>query len=282
VAGPAGKIAEWKPKKVLRVIKVLKTSAEPAHVVTELVEAFIKALGNPQGQHSLVCELVGTRLAAWLGLPTFEMALLDVPAKVIQFADGTYAIPGPAVATKFENGDVWSGRQDDLKDLVNPQTIPGLVVFDTWTRNNDRFCRAGGDVRENLRNVFLSSEEAPRGKFRLLAIDHTACFRCEEGEITSKVGGICRVKDPRIFGLFPAFVEYCTKEAIEQFLQKLSKLDEGYVKKVVAEVPQEWQLSSDRRQDLTNFICDRARYLLDTLVQLLTPLCGWNTKSSIQ
>jgi len=275
---------EWKPSIVKEVLEALATSSQPVRVETDAGGAYIKALGNPEGPHSLVCEWVGTRLAGWLGLPTLEMSRIDLrPQPQIRFANGSYAIPGPAIATKFVEGDVWSGLEEDLKVIVNPEAIAGLVVFDTWTRNNDRFCRPpGGAVRENLRNVFLSEEGVPEGRFKLLAIDHTACFRCEEGEISAKVANIGRVRDPRIFGLFDGFTGYCTKEAIEQFLGRLAKLKEDCVKKVIAEVPREWQLSEDRRRDLTNFICGRAYYLVEKLVELLTPQCGWNAKSGIK
>jgi len=48
---------------------------------------------------------VGTQLAAWLGLPTFEFAIIQVlPENEIPFQKGDQAQPGPAFITRLEPG----------------------------------------------------------------------------------------------------------------------------------------------------------------------------------
>jgi len=89
-------------------------------------------MGNPEGPHVLACELVGTLLAEWLGLPTLDSAIIWVePDDEIEFAGGGRATPGPAFITKFERGTAWGGDVRTLHDILNPGNIPWLVVLDT-------------------------------------------------------------------------------------------------------------------------------------------------------
>ena len=128
-----------------------------------------------------------TQLAQWFGLPTFDIAIIEVcEADEIPFVDQKgkrigQAQPGPAFISRGEAGEPWSGNESQLKRLVNPKDISRLVVFDTWTRNCDRHWwpdgAAMGRARINLNNVFLS-EEAPPGQFILKALEHTHCFTC--------------------------------------------------------------------------------------------------------
>ena len=98
-------------------------------------------MGNPQGPHQLACEYVGTQLAAWFGLPTFDYALMAVDATVdeIPLKDGSFAESGPAFVTRAAAGHPWGGSAEELDALVNPEAVTHLVVFDTWTLNCDRY-----------------------------------------------------------------------------------------------------------------------------------------------
>ena len=68
----------WQPQTILRFIQSIPTSTNVVRVDTDAGEGFLKALCNPEGPHVLACELVGTLLAEWLGLPTLEHALVWV------------------------------------------------------------------------------------------------------------------------------------------------------------------------------------------------------------
>jgi hypothetical protein len=259
----------WSPTEIRRVIKVLHTSTRPALVVTDAGRAFVKALGNPEGPHSLVCELLGTRLARWLGLATFDLALLpydgDPP---IAFPDGTRASPGHALAIRWQDGRDWDGSAEDLAFVENRRDVAGLVVLDTWTLNRDRYFAGRGTTRCNVKNVFLSEEGAKRGKYRLMAIDHTACFRGST-EITRRVAHIDRVQDPDVYGLFDAFRAYLRAGSVRPFADKLRQLSHGDVRSFVREIPREWDLEDDLRSALTDFIVRRADFLADQIVAMV-------------
>ena len=43
---------------------------------TDAGKGYLKALGGPEGPHTLACEWVATQLARWFGLSTFDFAIL--------------------------------------------------------------------------------------------------------------------------------------------------------------------------------------------------------------
>jgi hypothetical protein len=150
----------WQPSRILRVVEALPTGSNVVRVETDRGEGFLKALGNRAGPHVLACELVGTQLARWLKLPTLDFALVNVSDDLaFQFANGNLALPGPAFITRAEDGFSWAGDPRELDQLHNPQDLGRLVVFDTWTRNCDRYMpREGRPPRINRDNVFLARE----------------------------------------------------------------------------------------------------------------------------
>ncbi len=63
--------------------------------------AYLKAIGNPDGPHALVKDLLGTHLAAMLGLPTFDYAVIEVTdLDELPFFRGGNAEPEPAFVTR--------------------------------------------------------------------------------------------------------------------------------------------------------------------------------------
>ena len=65
----------WHPESFERHVRVVDSSTGPAEIITDAGPAFIKAMGNKEGPYVLACEWVGTKLAAWFGLPTFDMTV---------------------------------------------------------------------------------------------------------------------------------------------------------------------------------------------------------------
>ena len=69
--------------------------------MTDVGKAYCKALGNRQGPHALACEWVGSQLAKWLGLPTFDFAIMELDdQEEIPLPRGGPAPPGPAVTRR--------------------------------------------------------------------------------------------------------------------------------------------------------------------------------------
>ena len=252
---------EWRPTRIERVVKVYATSTGAARVVTDAGDAVVKLPGNPSGPHALVCELVGTRLAAWMGLPTFDLALMRYTGwPEVMFKGGDRAQAGTAIALRYVAGTPWGADEEGLARVENPEAMAGLVVLDTLTLNRSRYFR-GEPMRENPSDVFLCREGAAAGRFRLLATDHADGLREKGGELKARILRIERLRDTSVHGLFPAFAPYVTEASVAPFLRRVGELTPEVAQAFVQEVPADWEVSQVIRGAITGLLVDRARML---------------------
>ena len=269
----------WQPGTVRKFVKGFPTSARTALVETDIGLGFLKGMGGPEGLHTLAAEVIATQLAEWLGLPTFDCAIItldDVDEIPFLDKDGNQtgkALPGPAFIAKQERGGTWSGGKRDLLKLINPEDVSVLVVFDTWVLNCDRFLSKPkgelGKPRINRDNVFLS-EEAPEGQFLLKAMDHTHCFSCGR-TWTKGLSQLDRIREERIFGLFPEFRSFLQREAVVRAADKLRSIDRATVVRMVEFLPKEWEVSRGASDALIDLILGRATFVADTIVTRIWP-----------
>jgi hypothetical protein len=268
------KLQPYQPTTIKRFIKAFPTSACTALVETDAGQGYLKALGGPEGPHTLACEWVATHLAKWFGLSTFDFAIVSVSeVDEIPFHKGGQAKVGPAFITRAESGEPWSGAEQQLEKLINPQDISRLVVFDTWTLNCDRYSLPAegkvGKPRVNRNNVFLS-EEAPEGHLLLKAIDHTHCFTCGR-ELSRGLRNIDKIKDPRVFGLFPEFRKFLVQSPVEQAITDLRRVDRTLVVRIMQGIPKEWEVEAEALDALADLVAERAAYVADTIKAQLWP-----------
>ena len=148
----------------MRIARSADTSTGATEVTTDAGRAYIKPMGNRQGPHVLATDWVGTHLAKWFGLSTFEIAILTLEDDdVYDLPREAKAKPGPAFAAKAMAGDPWGKSGLQLDVLVNPEDITRMVVFDTWTLNCDRHYHDQTVRKPNYDNVYLSSEGVEPG-----------------------------------------------------------------------------------------------------------------------
>jgi len=117
----AGKLAEsaikvWQPLKVLRRIPtVIPSSTSPYHIVTDAGNAFLKMPNNPQGPAAIVSEFIGTQLAAWFGLSTFEYCMMQVCEADLNVDRQDQTDLVMAFVTHEDDGDTWKGSAKELQ-----------------------------------------------------------------------------------------------------------------------------------------------------------------------
>jgi len=275
----------WEPTRLREVAGSADTSTGATEVTTDAGRAYIKPLGNRQGPHVLATDWVGTHLAKWFGLSTFDVAILTLgsddvfplPAKV--HADGRItkysAQPGPAFAAKALPGDPWgkSGLQLDL--LVNPEDITRLVVFDTWTMNCDRHHHDLTVRKPNYDNVYLSSEGVEPGKRRLIAMDHGLCFIRSGEDLTAKLDNIDKVQDSHVYGLFPGFHEKLREPIIMDCTSRLREMDAATAEAMIETVPKEWEVSPEARRAWAELIYRRAGFVADNIRGWIDLVAPW-------
>jgi hypothetical protein len=270
----------WRPTTIRRFIRGFPSSARTALVETDAGQGYLKAMGGPDGPHTLAAELIGTQLAHWFELPTLDWAIIDVDEiDEIPFVDKDgnrtgSAASGPAFITRAEEGNTWSGGDRELNRLANPQDLGRLVVFDTWVLNCDRHCPPKEDSfdqpRINRNNVFLSAEGAPEGQFILKAIDHTHCFTCGR-EWTKRLSQIDRIKEPRVFGLFPAFRTFLDRRAIIEVAANLRTVKKAEVNQMIRRIPDQWKVGEELRQAIVDLVVQRAEFVAQTIDTRIWP-----------
>jgi hypothetical protein len=131
----------------------------------------VKFVNNPQGARILANELLGTRLAARMGLPTAAGALVEVRGDLIENTDDLVIQHGRG-RTRCRAGLQFGSRypgspaetvvydflpEEQLREVMNLADFRGMLVFDKWTCNtNGRqaiFFRARGESAYQARMI---------------------------------------------------------------------------------------------------------------------------------
>ena len=246
-----------------------RSSTGVARIRTDAGPAYLKAIGNAEGPHALVREWVGTAVARWFGLTTFDFAQITLePNLEIPLGKGKEAEPGPAFVTRAERGGSWSGKGDDLKHLVNPEDVTGLVIADTWLLNEDRYPPPGSAREPNRDNVFLSMDGLSGRDVRLVAMDFSDCMK-PPSTLTPRIADIGNTKREGLFGLFPEFQGLLQRPAYERGLARLGEAREPDMAPIAQQLPSEWDVTDALRDTILRFLVQRAAFLVDHLPEVL-------------
>jgi len=195
----------------------------------------VKFQNNPQGVRILANELLGTRLAARMGLPTAGATVVEVREELIENTDELEIqlgrgrarckaglqfgsrYPGPPAETV-----VYDFLPDEhLRASPNVSDFCGMLVFDKWT------CNTNG--RQAV--FFRSDTQAP---YRLQMIDQGFCFNAGEWNFP----------DAPLRGLYVRHHVYESVRGIESFEPWLSRVEnkiaETELEEAASEIPPEW------------------------------------------
>lgn len=194
----------------------------------------VKFQNNPQHVRILANELLGTRLAARLGLPTPQVAVVEVKQELIELttelavhigADRTPCRPGFQFGSRYPGNPAELPVHDflpdeQLREVENLFDFAGMLAFDKWT------CNTNG-----RQTIFLV--EPGRSRYQAMMIDQGFCFNA--GEWT--------FPDAPLRGLYVRQRVYDGvrgMEAFEPWLARLERIDEGVLDGIAKEIPAEW------------------------------------------
>lgn len=266
----------WQPARLLGVAGSADTSTGATEVTTDAGRAYLKPLGNRQGPHVLATDWVGTHLAKWFGLCTFDIAILTLdPDDTFPLPRGYFAEPGPAFAARAISGVPWGRSGLQLDVLENPEDITRLVVFDTWTLNCDRHHYDLNVRKPNYDNVYLSSDGVEPGRRRLIAMDHGLCFIRSGEDLTPKLANIGKVQDDHLYGLFPEFRDRLREDIIINCVTRLREMDAATAEAMIDTVPKEWQVSPEARKAWSELIYRRAGFVADNIRGWIEGVVPW-------
>ena len=249
-----------RPTKVLREVERFVSSTRVVLVETDAGLGYVKGMRNPHGAKALVSELVAAELGAWFGLSVPPFAIIENCDIEIRMKDWPYLMQPPLFFSKSVDGFPRDGSDAIISKIRNPGDISRLVVFDTWVRNTDRYSRGKMNNSENLLLVMNGNKE----KYDLTPIDHTHCFF---EEVLPDGLNEESVMDQSVYGDFPEFTPYLTRTAVGAALDRLSRLDRGFVNEIVYSIPPEWGLNASAARTLADFICRRAAFMVETMAE---------------
>lgn len=195
----------------------------------------VKFQNNPQHRRVLVNELLATRLAALLGLPTTTGAVIDVSEELIRLTDDL-RIEMPRQRIPCQAGLQFGSRylgdprrqavfdflpDERLSQVVNLHDFAGMLVFDKWTCNTD--------WRQAL---FFRRGEGQ--SYATVMIDHGFCFNCGEWNFP----------DAPLRGVYDRRAVYAEIRILKDFDPWLSRLESEFNLELLFEagngIPPEW------------------------------------------
>lgn len=194
----------------------------------------VKFQNNPQHTRVLVNELLGTRLAARLGLPVPAAAVVEVRKELIELTTElvmqvgmgrTPCTPGFQFGSRYPGDPARVTVHDFLPDeqlaaVENLADFLGALVLDKWS------CNTNG-----RQAIFLAD---PVGvPYRAQFLDQGFCFNAGEWSFP----------DAPLRGLYVRQRVYESVRGVESFetwLARLERLDEDVMDAIASEIPPEW------------------------------------------
>src|SRR5467141_1041657 len=201
----------------------------------------VKFQNNPQHRRILVNELLGTRLAARLGLPTVPVEIGDVSEELIRLTP-ELAVELPRARIPCQPGLQFGSRypgdprqltlhdflpDDQLREVENLHDFAGMLVFDKWTRNTN-----------GRQTVFFSEQgqaaEQAATRYKTKMIDQGFCFNAVEWNFP----------DAPLRGLYARNRVYegvTGRESFAPWIERIEKrITERVFDELIREIPPEW------------------------------------------
>lgn len=209
----------------------------------------VKFQNNPQHRRVLVNELLGTKLARRLGLPTALPAIVEVSEELIRWTDDLvmelprYRVPCEA---GLQFGSCYPGDprcvaafdflpDEQLRRVANLHDFAGMLVFDKWTCNtNGRqilFFRSREEENRTARDT--AAKDSAEEPYKTVMIDQGFCFNVGEWNFP----------DAPLRGLYARNRVYEGVIGIESFgkwLERLERIDALALQEIAGEIPPEW------------------------------------------
>ena len=219
----------------------------------------VKFQNNPQHRRILVNELLGTRLAARLNLPTARVEIIEVNEELIRLTQElAMEMPRSRVPCEpgLQFGSLYPGDprrvalhdflpDEQMREVTNLHEFAGMLVFDKWTCNTNG--RQTVFVSESFRGVSAteqdqaavpressSSAQASPWRYRAIMIDQGFCFNAGEWNYP----------DAPLRGLYARNRVYEGVTGMESFAPWIDRIERQINQRVLAglleEIPPAW------------------------------------------
>lgn len=210
----------------------------------------VKFQNNPQHRRILVNELLGTRLAARLGLPTTPVAIVEVSEELIRLTPDL-AMEMPCQRIPCQAGLQFGSRypgdprrlalhdflpDEQLRQVANLHDFAGMLVFDKWTCNTNgrQTLFFQGPLREERQAPDSFAAEKGALPYSTLMIDQGFCFNAGEWNFP----------DAPLRGLYARNRVYEGVTGMESFAPWLERLERQMTERalddITRQIPPAW------------------------------------------
>ncbi len=202
----------------------------------------VKFQNNPQHTRILVNEMLGTRLAARLGLPTTPVAVVEVSPELIRLTPELCVelprarvpcTPGLQFASRYPGDPHRVTMLDFLPDellvnVANLHDFAGMLAFDKWT------CNTNGRQTLFFRREAAGVQGNAETGYQTVMIDQGFCFNAGEWNFP----------DAPLRGLYSRNFVYrgvTGPEAFAPWIERIQKrMTERVLDELLREIPPEW------------------------------------------
>ena len=233
----------------------------------------VKFQNNPQGLRILANELLGTRLAARLGLSVAEPEVVEVGAELIAHTEDLVIQLGrgraPCKAGK-QFGSRYPGNLADvavydflpdeqLREVTNLAEFCGMLVFDKWT------CNTNGRQAIFFRETDGAAHSLERGagtatRYCARMIDNGFCFNAAEWNFP----------DAPLRGLYARHRVYESVRGMDSFeawIARVERIEETALEEIYAQIPPEWyDCDSDALERMLEQLLRRRKLVRELIV----------------
>ncbi|MFZ3215662.1 MAG: HipA family kinase [Candidatus Acidiferrales bacterium] len=234
----------------------------------------VKFQNNPQGLRVLANELLGTRLAARMGLSVAEPEVVEVRPELIAHTEDLVIQLGrgraPCRAGR-QFGSRYPGNpgqtavydflpDEQLREVSNLGEFCGMLVFDKWTCNTNG--RQAIFFREVARGADGSTGGGAGAAIRYCArmIDNGFCFNAGEWNFP----------DAPLRGLYARHRVYEAvrgMEAFEPWIARVERIEQNALGDICGEIPPEWyEGDADAIEQMLEHLLRRRRLVRDLIV----------------
>jgi hypothetical protein len=194
----------------------------------------VKFQNNPQGRRILANELLGTRLARRIGLPSPEPEVIEVREDLIAHTDELVIRLGRGRAlcsAGKQFGSRYPGEpaktvvydflpDEQLREVANLGDFCGVLVFDKWT------CNTNG-----RQAIFFRDRDEER--YRAQMIDHGFCFNaCEWNFPDAPLRGL--------YARHRVYEQVRGEDAFEPWIARVERISESDLDSDHNAIPPEW------------------------------------------
>jgi hypothetical protein len=220
----------------------------------------VKLMNNEQGPGVLANEYIAFRLAKLLNLPAAEYKIVNISSELVDVfpALTKLKVPaGPHIGCQYAEQAMTLEYENEVNLSVchNIKDMAGMIVFDHWIMNWDRYVTGA-----NL--LFLKDTT------ELLMIDHSNAF-CGPDWTSRMLGENSEYVEVYWGPFYEMFIPFIDgSDPFEYYLTVLESINRKDLTQAVHGIPKRWGISRSRQESLVEFLYARKNLVRGALLQL--------------